>query len=208
MIKRPFKIGVAGTHSTGKSTLVSLVRRELEYEGLRVGQVEGLATRAQDLGFPILMHHTYESTLWIMAECMRQEAELALSNDVIIVDRPVPDALGYLLAALDISGRSEDPRRLRELESITAAHVDDYDLLVLTVIDNSLPLGPGRDSNAIFRQAAADKVSGVMDRYAPKFIKMTSNNSNDVAVAMVGACLEYRHSVSTIDGASGHRLLD
>lgn len=193
MMKRPFKIGVAGTHSTGKSTLVSLVRRELEREGLRVGQVEGLATRARDLGFPILMHHTYESTLWIMAECMRQEAELALSSDVIIVDRPVPDALGYLLAALDISGRSEDPRRLQELESIAVAHVGDYDLLVLTVVDISLPLGPGRDSDTMFRQAAADKVSGIMDRYAPKAIKMTSKNLTGVAEALVRACLEPRH---------------
>lgn len=193
MMKRPFKIGVAGTHSTGKSTLVSMVRRELEREGLRVGQVEDLATRARDLGFPILMHHTYESTLWIMAECMRQEAELALSSDVIIVDRPVPDALGYLLAALDISGRLEDPRRLQELESISVAHVGDYDSLVLTVVDNSLPLGPGRDSDTMFRQAAADKVSSIMDRYAPRAIKMTSNNSTGVAEALVRACLESRH---------------
>ncbi|TQM89938.1 AAA family ATPase [Roseinatronobacter monicus] len=193
MMKRPFKIGVAGTHSTGKSTLVSLVRRAFEREGLRVGQVEDLATRARDLGFPILMHHTYESTLWIMAECMRQEAELALSSDVIIVDRPVPDALGYLWAALDLSGRSEDPRRLQELEAIAVAHVGDYDLLVLTVLDISLPLGPGRDSGTMFRQAAADKVSGIMDRYAPKAIKMTSKNSTGVAEALVRACLEARH---------------
>ncbi len=145
MMKKPFKIGVAGTHSTGKSTLASLVRRELEHKGLRVGQVEDLATRARDLGFPILKEHTFDSTLWIMAECMRQEAELSLSSDVIIVDRPVPDALGYLLAALEITGRSVEPRRLQELESIAVAHVGDYDVLVVTVVDKSLPLGPDRD---------------------------------------------------------------
>ena len=188
-MNRPFKIGVAGTHSTGKSTLVSLVRRELEQRGLRVGQVEDLATRARDLGFPILKEHTYESTLWIMAECMRQEAELALSSDVIIVDRPVPDALGYLLAALEISGRSVEPRRLQELESIAVAHVGDYDVLVVTVVDNSLPLGPDRDTDAMFRQAASDKVSGIMDRCAPEAIKMTYSNSAEVAESLVGACL-------------------
>lgn len=189
---RPFKIGVAGTHSTGKSTLVSLVRRELKQRDLKVGQVENLATRARDLGFPILMQHTYESTLWIMAECMRQEAELALSSDVIIVDRPIPDALGYLLAALEISGRSMEPRRLQELESIAQAHVGDYDLLVVTEVDNSLSLGPDRDTDAIFRQAAADKVSCIMDRYAPEAIKMTSHNFSEVAEVLVGACLRFQ----------------
>lgn len=189
MMKKPFKIGVAGTHSTGKSTLVSLVRREMEYKGLRVGQVEDLATRARDLGFPILKEHTFDSTLWIMAECLRQEAELSLSSDVIIVDRPVPDALGYLLAALEVSGRSLDPRRLQELESIAVAHVGDYDMLVVTVIDKSLPLGPDRDTDAMFRQVAADKVGDIIDRCAPGAIKMTSDNSKQVADALIDACL-------------------
>lgn len=189
MMKKPFKIGVAGTHSTGKSTLVSLVRRELEYKGLRVGQVEDLATRARDLGFPILKEHTFDSTLWIMAECLRQEAELSLSSDVIIVDRPVPDALGYLLAALEVTGRSVDPRRLQELESIAVAHVGDYDMLVVTVIDKSLPLGPDRDTDAMFRQVAAHKVGDIIDRCAPGAIKMTSDNSKQVADALIDACL-------------------
>lgn len=192
MMKKPFKIGVAGTHSTGKSTLVSLVRRELEHKGLRVGQVEDLATRARDLGFPILKDHTFDSTLWIMAECMRQEAELSLSSDVIIVDRPVPDALGYLLAALEITGRSVEPRRLQELESIAVAHVGDYDVLVVTVVDKSLPLGPDRDTDAMFRQVAADKVGDIIDRCAPGAIKMTYDNSNQVAEALIDACLRSR----------------
>ena len=40
-----------------------------------------------------------------MAECMRQEAEASLTCDVILVDRPVLDALGYLQAALEVTCR-------------------------------------------------------------------------------------------------------
>jgi nucleoside-triphosphatase THEP1 len=92
--QRSIKIGVAGTHSTGKSTFLSTLTSTLNDRGFVIGGVSDLASRASDLGFPILADHTFESTLWIMAECMRQEAELSLTCDVILVDRPVPDALG------------------------------------------------------------------------------------------------------------------
>ena len=60
---------------------------------------------------------------------------------------------------------------------------------VQTVVDSSLPLGPDRDTDAMFRQAASDKVSGIMDRCAPEAIKMTYSNSAEVADSLVGAYL-------------------
>ena len=65
----------------------------------------------------------------------------------------------------------------------------DYDVLVVTVVDKSLPLGPDRDTDAMFRQVAADKVGDIIDRCAPGAIKMTYDNSNQVAEALIDACL-------------------
>lgn len=187
MSGRPFKIGVAGTHSTGKSTFIAKVRLALEEKGLRVGGVDDLATRARSLGFPILTAHTFESTLWIMGECMRQEAEASLSNDVILVDRPVPDALGYLLAALEVSGRTQDPTRIEQLTAIARAHVRDYDFLTLTVLNPTIALGEGRDADATFRFAAAKHVTSIIEDFVPAVRRMTSSNSNEIVSEVLQA---------------------
>jgi hypothetical protein len=187
----PFMIGIAGTHSTGKSTFVSKAAEAVAAKGLRVGRISDLATKARDLGFPILTEHTYESTLWIMAEGMRQEAEALLRNDVVLVDRPVPDALGYLTAALEVSKREIDAGRLAELHQITAAHVTRYDLLVVTVLDQSIPLGPDRDVDAEFRSAAARHVAAIVDRHRPRALRLTSGNAEEVLRDAVGAALAH-----------------
>lgn len=175
-MKRPFKIGVAGSHSTGKTTFVKALHDRLMGRGLKVGHVDDLARRARGLGFPILRGHTFESTLWIMAECMRQEAEQSLSFDVILVDRPVPDALGYLNAALAVTGREIDPARHQALESIARAHMNDYDVLVVTTLDTSIPLGPGRDDDPVFRKAASDAVASLINEARPDALQMTSGD--------------------------------
>lgn len=181
----PFMIGIAGTHSTGKSTFVRRAASAIRERGLRVGTIGDLAAKARALGFPILSEHTYESTLWIIAEGMRQEMEAFLDNDVVIVDRPVPDALGYFTAALEVSGRIADEARVAELSSISAAHATRYDLLIVTVLDQAVPLGPERDTDAGFRTAAARNVAGIIDRDWPKAIRMTSDNMDQVVADAV-----------------------
>lgn len=189
MSTQPFMIGIAGTHSTGKSTFVSRAAEAIEARGLLVGRIGDLATKARNLGFPILTGHTYESTLWIMTEGIRQETEALLRNDVVLVDRPVPDALGYLNAALEVSRREMDGVRLAELNEITAAHVTRYNLLIVTVLDQAIPLGPNRDPDAYFRLAAARHVTAIIDRHRPLALKLTSGNAEEILRDAVGAAL-------------------
>ena len=73
-----------------------------------------------------------------MAECLRQEAEASAKADVILVDRPVLDAFGYLLAALEISGRRDEMRRIDELRTVARAHTGDYDVLIITSLDRGI----------------------------------------------------------------------
>jgi hypothetical protein len=181
----PTKIGITGTHSTGKSTFLSTISRTLMELGLSVGCINDLATRAMRLGFPILTQHTYESTMWIIAEGLRQEAEASLSKDVILVDRPVFDALGYLEAALEVSGRQIDPRRLNELRTIARLHAMEYDLIIVTTFDSSVPLGPGRDQNEQFRGAAARHIAQLTSEIAPGALKLTATNARAIAKATV-----------------------
>lgn len=180
MSHKTIKVGIAGTHSTGKSTFLERLNSRLTENGLRTGQVGDLAKAARDRGFPILTEHNFESTLWIMAEGMRQEAEAALICDVILIDRPVFDALGYLYAALEISGRSLPDRKLKELRLIAGAHAEDYDLLILTELDPAIRLGEGRDGNQDFRVAAAEHIRRIAEDETLAPVILTSRNTDSV----------------------------
>jgi hypothetical protein len=173
---RPIRIGIGGSHSTGKTSFLDSLETRLNRTSLRIHRVCDLAKKAQALGFPILTEHTFESTLWIMAEGMRRETEATLVSDVVLVDRPVFDALGYFEAALQISGRKAESRDLAELRAIALAHMGAYDLVFGTELDATVTLGDGRDKNEDFRHAAADQIKTFLANNSPEAQILTTSN--------------------------------
>lgn len=180
MTNIPIKIGIGGSHSTGKTTFLTELKACLKLTDLSIGHVQDIATNARNLGFPILTEHTYESTLWIMAEGLRREAEATLSSDVILIDRPVFDALGYFEAALEVTGRTPDLRQLEELRVISKAHLGAYDCVIGTALNPTITLGENRDENETFRLAAAHHIKAFLHREAPSALCLTSSNVDEI----------------------------
>lgn len=187
-----FKLAITGAHSTGKSTFLDALHTRLQARGLRVGRIGGLAKRARDLDFPILANHTIDSTLWIMAEGLRMEAELSLSCDVILVDRPPLDALAYLRAGLEVSGRTVPADRLARLHDHARASAGDYDLTVLTVLDPGVPLGEGRDGDPVLRAAADRHVAALVAEFAPCALRLQMGAEKHVLETVEQAILAHR----------------
>jgi len=179
------KIAIAGTHSTGKSSFLSKLKDMLEQRQLRVAQLPSLATAARAKGFPILRDHTYESTLWIIGACMQQEAEACLAADVILVDRPVIDALAYLTAALDVTGRELPEEQLSSLRAIVAGHCRTYDKLFFTELDPTQPLAPGRDSDLVFRAAVAGHIKDLARDLTPDAQSVAMDSYPELALQCV-----------------------
>lgn len=149
-------------------------------EGWRVAIVKDLAVAAREAGFPILREQTENTALWIMAEGIRREAVAALSHDVVLVDRAIFDALGYLEAALNVTVRPRSLERHAILEDIARAYVRDYDLLVITEMDAALPLGANRDDDAEFRAAAGQRIAVFANSLDQNLLTMNSNNRDEV----------------------------
>jgi len=185
VISSPMKIAITGTHSSGNTTFLQNLEQELNGAGLRIQRIGDFARRAQGLGFPILTKHTYESTLWIMAECLRCEAEASLQSDLILVDRPVIDALGYLQAALQLSSRTLDSRRSEELMTIATTHTPDYDVLIRTALDSNIEVGKGRDLDGEFRVAAATAIERLVNQIEPNALILTSANGKELVQRVV-----------------------
>lgn len=196
MIRPYVKIGVAGTHSTGKSSLLNALLEIFTNEGWRVGLVNDLAISARGAGLPILHQQTDDTALWIMAEGIRREIEVAQSADIILVDRPLFDALGYLEAALEITGRERDPVRHAILETLVTGYAPDYDLLIVTELDANVPLGEGRDTDEVFRAAAGRRITAVAERLPVSQLKMNSENATTVQAQVVAFIRERLKSVS------------
>jgi hypothetical protein len=172
----PRKIAVAGTHSTGKTSFLERLKTVLESTGLKVAYVHDSAEEARQNGFPILKDHTFESTSWLIGQAIRLEASAALKADVVLIDRPVPDALGYLLAALSVTNRTLERDKLKRLEAVSASWVGEYDLVFETELDPTIPLGPGRDGDQSFMIAAGTAITDMMNRIAPDRHRLRSDN--------------------------------
>jgi predicted ATPase len=191
----PLRIAITGTHSTGKSTFCSATSEALKKAGFRVSKVADLATKAREHGFPILHNHTYESTLWIISQGIADELAAGLNVDVVVIDRGVPDALGYWLAALE--HRNEQPRaaELHRIESIVRMYTTTYDLLFNTVLDPNIPLGTNqeRDKDNTFRLAAAHHIEQTIRGIGARPITLI-NGSVQSAVDLVLALAHHRRA--------------
>lgn len=162
------KIAVAGAHSTGKTTFLDLLDAALTKQGITVRRVSDLATEAYKLGLPILRAHTFASTTWIITQGIAHEYGLgATPSAVLLVDRPVADALGYLMAALEFQGKTLPADQMEFLERIVDYHMRTYDFVIETVIDPSLSITDdgARDLDWDYRMIVAAKITTALDRY-------------------------------------------
>lgn len=163
-VERPITIGVLGTHSTGKTMFLTQLANQLRRRHIQVATLNDLGEQAQRLGLPILFNHTWASTQWFITRGISQEIEAWPHAEVVLVDRAVPDALGYYLAALEYRGEVADPVILADLGSLVRRHSRHYDLLFRTTLNPVIPLGDNkvRDNDREFRLLADRHVGRVL----------------------------------------------
>ncbi|WP_435593556.1 hypothetical protein [Nocardia sp. bgisy118] len=115
---RPVTIAVTGTHSTDKSTFLQRLADRLHRDRIEVAVVADLGAEAMERGLLILANHTWVSTLWTISRRMPLEVQAWMQADVILIDRPVSDALGYYEAALEYRGQQPNPASIYHLKEL------------------------------------------------------------------------------------------
>lgn len=184
LVERPVTIAVTGAHSTGKSTFLARLTNELRHYDIEVATVADLGEQALRIGLPILHSHTYASTTWIMTRGISNEIATWPHTDVLLVDRPVPDALAYYLAALDYRGEQPHPALLDQLRALAAGHAIHYDLILRTELDRTQPIGTNkvRDHNHRYRDLADQHIGAVLtDLQIPH--ELLRSDGHDTALA-------------------------
>ncbi|MFI7103305.1 AAA family ATPase [Streptomyces sp. NPDC050161] len=148
----PIRIGVLGTHSTGKTLLLKRIEMELRAHDIAVTRTGRFARRAAGLGLPKMQHHTAASTEWIMAQTTADEIVAAAQGaQVILADRCAFDAYAYYTAALEYRGESTETDEEFLLRLLAATQHQKYNLLLATVLDPAVPVDTHHDYDARYR---------------------------------------------------------
>lgn len=150
MVNQPVRIGIVGTHATGKTTLMRRIEMELRAEGITVARTGGLAKRAAALGLPKMSRHTARSTEWIITAGTARDLAAATHACVVLADRHPADALAYYLAALDYRQEQPDPSALGHLRRLVT-NLHRHNLLFATVLDPDEPTPTGHDYDPTYR---------------------------------------------------------
>lgn len=193
MVTTPLRIGIAGTHSSGKTTLARRIEMELRATGLTVTRTGGLAKRAAALGFPKMTRHTTASTEWIIAAGAAAALEAELQAEIVIVDRTAHDALAYLRAAHQHRNDPLPAGDLNRLTTLADLHTRPV-IYLATVLDPDLPLGTkGNDpdwTNADFRTAVDHQLHQTLDQQNIPHLRVPADGHQRAVQAAVEAALE------------------
>lgn len=150
---QPIRIGVLGTHSTGKTMLLRRIEIELRGHGLTVARTGRLGKRAAEAGLPKMQHHTAQSTEWIITQGIADEVgALALGSEVVLADRASYDAIAYWYAALEFHGDTAPHLEGERLRTLASTQLPKYDLLFATVLDESVAVDTGHDYDPCYRR--------------------------------------------------------
>lgn len=170
------KVGVFGTHSTGKTSFLNAVRDAFAEKGITAVRIPSLASTAKEIGFPVLKQHTFESTLWLMTKCITLELE-DRTSPVLLVDRPPIDALGYLLAALEYRKEKIPVKEQQYLFDLARHHSQKYNVLAYSKLDRTKPIDNSkpRDLDIQFRSLVDLKYQQIIPLIAPHSCLLTEN---------------------------------
>jgi hypothetical protein len=193
---QPIRIGVLGTHSTGKTTLCKRIEMELRGHGIAVTRTGRLAKRAAAAGLPKMQHHTAQSTEWIITQGIVDEIGAAAQGaEVVLLDRATHDAMAYFHAALEY--RNEAPIRgeSQRLRMLAFTQLPKYHLLFATALDEDMPVDPGHDYDARFRRLVDQHVHRLLDEDVIPHHRVTSDPDSQAHAVhtAVQLCLKEAH---------------
>ncbi|WP_406354240.1 AAA family ATPase [Streptomyces sp. NBC_00658] len=188
----PVRIGIVGTYSTGKTTLMRRMEMELRALGTPALRVGGLGKRAAFLGLPKMARHTALSSEWIMTAGVAAELAATVRANVILADCAAPAALAYYTAALEHRAEKAPDEYLRRLRALATALSTPYDLLLATVLDPTEPLTGAHDHDPDFRRLVDEHTHQLLEALSLGHVLVANEDTSrtdaiHLALTMAGA---------------------
>ena len=152
------KIGLCGTMSVGKTTLVNALKKEPEFKNYKFATER--SKYLNSLGIPLNTDSTLKGQLVFAAE---RAAELMQEN--MITDRTIIDVMAFCALSKSMSIAEK-----KHIDGVLWHLIGDYDI-IFHINDLSIPIEDNgvRETNEDYRLAIHQKISSIlgMHRYMP-----------------------------------------
>lgn len=152
------KIAFIGSHSVRKTNAVHSFAGAVGRSGRSV-EVGREMVRYNPLG--LNEGATPEAQLWVIMAQIREELELRMRADVLVLDRAVVDNFAYFLRAT----KGEDPF---DVKPLVARWCETYDLFVRLRPDTPLKADGVRSTNERFRNDIEKILDVIIPKYVPR----------------------------------------
>lgn len=166
-----YKIGLLGTHGTGKTTLTHDLAKQLKKRNYTVRVIGEIATVAKKRGFPTDQNTTLEAQGWILLNQCAAELEAEMHGyKIAICDRTVYDNNAYLRRGV---GDNIHYTRLMQGHAQTHPYQGLYYLPLTTFELN----GKKRDSDPEFQQQIDRLISSYIEDYLPQCLMLPKDKT-------------------------------
>jgi len=162
------KIGLCGTMSVGKTTLVNALREDFHFAHYQTATERSKYLR--DLGIPLNTDSTIKGQLVFLAE---RATELMKEN--IITDRTVWDVCAFTALAQSISDHVK-----YDFEKVAMDLKDEYDLVIYIKPDGVEMEDNGvRETDIEYRAAIDYQIQNLLKRFPPKNLLTISGSTEE-----------------------------
>ncbi|MFH1682660.1 MAG: AAA family ATPase [Candidatus Woesearchaeota archaeon] len=164
-----YKIGLFGTHGTGKTTLVHSISGQLQEQNLSVRAITEIAKLAKERGVQIDKATTLEAQAWILyRQCAAELEGEFYDYDVTACDRTVFDNYCYLKRTV-----GDCPLYLKMI--LNHAELHPYTRLYYApIIEKINP--KGRDSDPLFQKDIENLISSFFEEHKIEYIRLPKEN--------------------------------
>ncbi len=167
-----YKIGLLGTHGTGKTTLAHGIAAEFKKKNYTVRVISEIATIARERGFPIDRETTLAAQGWILLNQCAAELEAEIHGyKIAICDRTVHDNDKYLTRAV---GNEHHYSQLMQGH----AHTHPYHALYYLPLTFDLN-GEKRDPSPKFQQEMDLLISRYIADNLPHCVRLPGDQPNE-----------------------------
>ncbi|MBU1901793.1 ATP-binding protein [Patescibacteria group bacterium] len=176
------KISIIGTHSTGKTNIISALEQALVAQGKTVTILKELA---RECPFPINESTTLEAQSWILDQQIAREAAIDHDNHVLITDRASLDNFAYMYRAVgeSLPGYFEEK---------AAHHMGTYDIIFKTQkLDIDAKKDKVRSTDFIFRDMIDWMILHLLEKNDVPFVQLAPTTDY---MTHVGHILSYIQS--------------
>jgi len=168
------KIGLCGTMSVGKTTLVNALREDFHFAHYTSATERSKYLR--DLGIPLNTDSTIKGQMVFLAERATE-----LMQDKIITDRTIWDVCAFTALA-----KSMDDHVKYDFEKLAMNLKDEYDLVIyikpdgVDIEDNGV-----RETDSNYRDAIDYQICNLLERYPPKNLLTISGSTEERINAII-----------------------